>query len=189
MKTTALYLVMIMAAMTTHTLSGQGTNKKVVVTETRQISGFHSLQVSGLAEVYLREGQASDVKLVVSGMPMADVVVTTADSVLNICTRGSHNGESVKAYVNYVTLRSVAVADAAILSGESIIKTDRLSISVFDAGDATLAVDVNNLTVALEEAGNLTITGKANEQEIRSVGVDGTLDDKGLKVVKVENRD
>lgn len=188
MKTTALYLVMIMAAMTTHTLSGQGTKQEVATTETRQIDGFHSVNIAGLAEVYLREGPPSDVKVVVSGMPVTDVVVTTADSVLNICTKGSHNGESVKAYVNYVTLRSVAVADAAILSGESIIKTDRLSISVTDAGDATLAVDVNNLTVALEEAGNLTITGKANVQEIRSVGEDGTLDDRGLKV-KVENRD
>ena len=170
MKPTAFFLVMIMAAVTSHTLSGQDEKQEAAVTEKRQFNGFHSLIVSGLAEVYLQEGPAREVKLVVSGMPTDDVVVMTADSVLNIYTKGSHNGESVKVYVNYVTLRSIAVSGASKLSGESTVKTDNLTISVTNSGDAALDVDVNNLTVILKQAGDLKITGKANKQEIRSVG-------------------
>jgi hypothetical protein len=189
MKKTAFHLVMVIAAMTSNTLSGQNKKQETPVTERRQIDGFHSLIVSGLADVYLQEGPAREVMLVVSGMPNDDVVVLTTDSVLNIYTKGSHNGESVKVYVNYVTLRSIGVSGAAKLYGETTVKNDNLTISITNSGDATLNVDVNNLTLILKQAGDLKITGKVNTREIRSVGDDGTLDDKGLKVAKVESRD
>lgn len=177
------------AAITSHTVCGQDKKQETTVTEKRQIDGFNSLTVSGLADVNIKEGPSREVKVVVSGMPADDVVVMTTDSVLNIYTKGSHNGESVKVFANYVTLRSIAVSDASKLSVESTIKSDNLTISVTNSGDATLDVDVNNLTLILKQAGDLKITGKANNQEIRSVGEDGTLDDYGLKVAKVESRD
>lgn len=184
MKTTTFYLVAIMAAMTSHTLSGQGKNQKSATIESRQINGFHSLVASGLAEVYLAEGPSNEVKLVVSGMSMDDVAVLTADSVLNIHTKGTHNGESVKVYVNYVILKSIAVSGAAKLSSENTIKADNLTISVTNAGDATLSVDVNNLTLVLKQAGDLIIRGQARKKEIRSVGEQGTLNDDRLLVVR-----
>jgi hypothetical protein len=180
---------MIMAAMTRHTLSGQDQKQETAATEKRQITGFHSLTVSGLAQVFLQKGPASEVKLVVSGMPTDDVAVMTTDSVLNIYTKGSHNGESVKVYVNYIALRSITVSGAAKLAGESTVKTDNLTVSVTNSGDAILDVDVHNLTLILKQAGDLRITGKANKHEIRSVGRDGTLDDEGLMVAKVVVRD
>ncbi len=158
----------------------QHENEKSYATEERPISEFHSLVVSGLAEVYLSEGPLPNVTVHVAGMPVDDVIVRSTDGILLVSTKGNHNGESVKVYVNYRTLNSIEVSGAANLYTQKTIQGENLKIQVYDAGNAEVDVSVDELIIDLKNAGDLKITGKAGRQQVVSMGAEGTLDASGL---------
>jgi hypothetical protein len=155
-----------------------------VVEEERNVSAFHSLEASGLAEVFLAKGQKETVSIKVSGMPVEDLIVEVQDNVLKVRTKGSHNGENVKVYVTYCDLKSIAVSGASTLQGDNTIEAKALNVTVGDAGSATIDVDVSELTIAMHDAGDLNISGKADNQKILSLGDQGTLNNDRLRLLK-----
>lgn len=55
-----------------------------------------------------------------------------------------------------------------------------MTININDAGDAELTVDVDTLKIEMKGAGNLTIEGKAVNQQLRSHNSRGSLDNSNL---------
>jgi hypothetical protein len=157
-------------------------SQSTVLREVRTVTKFDALVVSGLPEVYISEGQSDNVEMEVSGMPVDDVIISSADGVLTIKTRGEHNGESVKVYVTCSALRSIEVSGAAKLFSKNIIKSKNLNVYVRDAGEVVIDVDVNAVTVDLKDAGDLKISGTAHSRKVVGVGDNGTLNDNGLEV-------
>lgn len=150
--------------------------------ETRSLEKFDAVVVSGLPEVFLIEGESEKVETEISGMPAEDLIISSSHGVLSIKTRGEHNGESVKVYITYKSLKSIAVSGAAKLFCKNTLHATHLDILVDDAGEAELNADVNTLRIHLKDAGNLKISGKANTREIVSVGEQGTLNETRLIV-------
>jgi hypothetical protein len=179
-----LSLQLTLALIITGSVSGQQNDKTGLVKEERKVHGFNAIHVSGLAVVYITESIYEKATVEVGGMPLEDLTLSVEDSVLEISTKGSHNGETVNVYVNYRALNNIEVRGAAVLTGLNTLKGKTLDILVADAGDATLNVVVDKINIALKEAGNLKITGKANHQKIHSIGEKGTFDDNGLAVGK-----
>jgi hypothetical protein len=153
-----------------------------VAVEVVSVKGFSALHVSGLAQVYLEQTGSEGARLEVSGMPIDDVLVFVRDGVLNVRTKGEHNGESVKVYVNCISLNSIVVAGASILRTVKTFKGDDVDVSITDSGDASMHVDLDNLTVKLKHGGNLKLAGKTKTQSIDSVGDRGSLDDRELTI-------
>lgn len=151
----------------------------------RPVTGFHSLEVSGLARVYLTRGNEEKAAVKVTGMPAGDVIVAVTDSVLKVSTRGSHNGETVKVYVSYRNLKRISVSDAAELHGENTVKASNLNLSVSGNAAAILDVNVQTLDITTKDAGDLKISGKTGTQTIHSTGARGTLDNSALQVTKL----
>jgi hypothetical protein len=150
--------------------------------EAVSVKGFSSLNVSGLAQVYLEQTGSEGARLEVKGMPIEDVLVFVQDSVLNVRTKGEHNGESVKVYVNCISLNTIVVAGASILKTVNTFNGDNVTVHVKDHGDASMDVDLNNLTVKLKHGGNLKVTGKTKTRSIESIGEDGSLDERELTI-------
>lgn len=175
-----LFAIQLLFTMMATSVFAQVKNGNVVIKEERNLKGFHTVNVSGLAKVYLTQATNEGARIEVSGMPVDDLVIAVQDSILRVETRGTHNGEIVKVFVNYRSLKSIHVGDAAELHSVNTVVADNLSIAVQDAGDADLAVNVTNLEVALKESRNLKVTGKAKHQVVHSVGEQGHLDDSGL---------
>jgi hypothetical protein len=153
-----------------------------VAIEVVSVKGFSSLHISGLAQVYLQQAGSEGARIEVKGMPVDDVLVFVQDSVLNVRTKGEHNGESVKVYVNCISLNTIVVAGASILKTVNTFKGDDVTVHVTDHGDATMDVDLNNLTVKLKQGGNLKVTGKTKTRSIDSIGERGSLDERELTI-------
>lgn len=150
--------------------------------EDRPISEFHTLHVSGMAEVYISRGETKEFKVIVSGMPAEDVITNNEGGVLTVTTKGNHSGESVKVYVSSPTLQSIEVSGAAKLYTSDVLKGEKLKILVSDAATAVLEVDVESLEIVMKGAGDLKVTGEAVHQQIRSYNSKGSLDNSGLKI-------
>ncbi|MBK7872565.1 MAG: sigma-70 family RNA polymerase sigma factor [Saprospiraceae bacterium] len=152
--------------------------------EERPIGAFQALKVSGLAVVHLSKGATKSARVEVSGMPIEDLVTEEKDGVLTITTRGQYSGETINVFISTPSLKSIEVGGAGELYSKETIKADKLEISVVDVGAAWLNVEVSDVTINLK-GGDLTISGTADRQHVRSIGRDasrGTLDNQQLKL-------
>lgn len=173
-------------------------------TEMRDVESFNALKVSGLAEVFITQSQEERIKVVVSGMPISDVLTQVEGGTLLVTTQGFHSGESVEVYVNYLQLNSIKTSGSAELTGTNKligekltlttsgagdikdldIEVDSLIVSINGAGNADLDVNVQLVEIEMNGAGDLDIQGVAREQRIKSNSSRGTLDNGNLDYSK-----
>lgn len=152
--------------------------------ETRTLAEFHALEVSGLAVVYFTQGPTEAARLEVSGMPVEDISMVVEEGVLSITSPGNVSGEEITIYISSPSLERIAVGGSAELYSREAIKADKLEIVVDDAGAAWLNVAVGQLDIRMKGAGDLTLSGEAGDQRIRSFASRGTLDNSKLKITK-----
>lgn len=152
--------------------------------ETRTLAGFDALEVSGLAVVYFRQGPAKAAELEVSGMPIEDISMEVEEGVLSITTPGNVSGEKIAIYISSPSLRRIEVGGSAELYSKDAIQGNALEVVVDDAGAAWLDVAVDQLSIRMKGAGDLTLSGEAGDQQLRSFASRGTLDNSELKITK-----
>ena len=169
--------------------------------EKRDVSSFSSLEVSGLAEVFITQSDIESVEVRVSSMPIDDVITRVDNGKLIVTTKGFHQGEDVKVYVSYIQLESIKTDGSAELTGVNTLNTQgdlsittggagdilsldiialNLDINIRGAGNADLDVNVNTVTINMRGAGDLDISGVAQVQKIGAMNSRGTLDNHGL---------
>jgi len=162
----------------------QKTFSKKQVTKQIDLSDFTSIEVYGLAQVYLQKGLSPKADLEVSGMPMSKVSVVVENEILKISTPGNYNGESVKIYITYQEVNKLSVSDATEIYSKGPIETSKLEINSLDASKAVLEIDVVHVKIQMKDNANLILTGTTKEQSILSKSTSGTFDNSGLEVKK-----
>lgn len=151
--------------------------------EVREVSGFHTIAVGGLVNVKIKQGDKAAVKVRAYGIAMHDIITKVKGDTLLVTTNGSHSGESISIEVIYTDLRALKTSGAATIKTDGVLKADTLDISITDAGDANLELDVNQLNIDMRGNGNLKLKGQVVSQSLISHGGGGSLSNSGLKVV------
>jgi hypothetical protein len=169
-------------------------------TESREVEKFTALKISGLAEVIITQADEQKLVVKVSGMPIEDVVTIVENETLIITTKGFHRGESVQVFVSYNQLNNINTSGSAELTGTNTlntqhmvittngagdikdlaIKADKLTVSINDSGNAYLDVEVNDIEIEMNDAGDLSIQGVTKRQNILSNASRGTLSNGNL---------
>ena len=177
----------------------------VTQTESREVGKFIALEVSGLAEVIITQANEQKLLIKVSNMPLKDVVTYIKNETLIITTKGFHRKESVKVFVHYNQLNSISTSGSAELTATNTlntqqmlittngagdiknlaIKADKLIVSINGSGNANLDVEVENIAMEMNDAGDLSIQGIAKQQRIVSNGSRGTLSNANLVYSKL----
>ena len=176
-----------------------GTQKEI-----REVKMFRSLDISGLAEVFITQADTQDIVVKVSGMPITDVITRVEEGTLFITTKGFHRGESVEVYVTYVNLEKIGISGSAELTGSNTLNADSLlittaaagdikslkiaakslSVSINGAGNADLDVEVESIDIVMSGSGDLSVKGSAKLQKFRSNNSHGTLNNADLDYSK-----
>lgn len=177
----------------------------VTQTESREVGKFIALEVSGLAEVIITQANEQKLLIKVSNMPLKDVVTYIKNETLIITTKGFHRKESVQVFVHYNQLNSISTSGSAELTATNTlntqqmlittngagdiknlaIKADKLIVSINGSGNANLDVEVENIAMEMNDAGDLSIQGIAKQQRIVSNGSRGTLSNANLVYSKL----
>ena len=182
-KSGVLGILFVFAVLWASESMAQGkTYSKELVKKEMSLTYFSSIEVTGLAQVYLNEGTETQARLEVSGMPIEEVGVVVEKETLKISTPGDYSGESVKIYITYKKIGKLLVTDAAEIFSNGPIKTAKLEISCLDAGNAVLELDVDLVEIRMKESADLTLTGYAKKQKILSISKNGTFDNTGLRL-------
>jgi hypothetical protein len=154
-----------------------------VSSETRAVSGFSSVRLSGVGDVVLTQDGTPSLELEADDNLLPYLTSTVdKDGVLELGTKPGVTLRDTKRIVWRVhvkDLRAIDVSGAGNVRAGAI-NTPALDVSVSGASDVTLSgIDTKVLTVAVSGAGGVTLSGSAAKQSFEMSGV-GNVDGRAL---------
>ena len=160
-----------------------------VISDSRPASGFHSIDVSGAIDVYVKQDSSTSVKVEADDNLLGYIEVYTDNSTLVIRTqhgirvRPSH---TIKVFVSNPLYREFEVSGASSIHSETqITSTETIHIGISGASEGKLEMDAPKISVELTGASNLTMRGRTKDLE---AGTSGASKIKGFDLLS-ENAD
>lgn len=149
-----------------------------VISQTRKVSGFQSVQVSYPAEVFITQGKTESLKIEAEDNLLPGLRTEVKDGTLEIFYNVDEGKEVsptklVKITLVVKDLQQVDFSSAGELTVDAL-KTDKLKISLDGAGQLNLNdLDTRSLNVDLSGAGSLNASGTADDLELNISGFGG----------------
>lgn len=176
--TTVLALVLTAGCTTPPCTVGSGN----VVSETRDLGTFHSVELNTFATVMVTQGTPGPVEIEAEDNLMPLLRTQVSDGVLVIdhdavCVR---NTTPVVVRVTMDEVKSLAVSGSGSVQGEDGIVADRLETAVSGSGALDLDVNVTALESVISGSGETRFSGMADEHNVVITG-SGTV--KGFDLV------
>lgn len=145
--------------------------------QTRTVSGFSSIDVSGAIDVYVRQDSATSVKVEADDNILQYVEVNTNGSTLEIYTTERiriRPSRKIKVYVTNPIYHSFEASGASNIIGESPITSgETLRIKLTGASDGKFELDAPKISVELTGASNLTLRGRTKDLDAGASGASG----------------
>ena len=146
-----------------------------VVTETRDVSGFHAIDISYPAQVLVKQGSKESLEIEAEDNLLPGLKTQVKNGVLDIfykTTNGKHVNptKTVKITIVVKDLTSVDFTSAGDLTIENL-KTNALDVSLSGAGNLKLdKILVKALGVDLSGAGSMSASGTADDLNLNISG-------------------
>ena len=140
-----------------------------ITSETRSVSGFNNVDVSGAIDVFVKQDSATSVKVEADDNLLEYIEVYTDNSTLVIHTENGMRlrpSNKIKVYISNPNYREFEVSGASSIHSENqITSTDMLRVGLSGASDGKMEFDAPRITVDLSGASNITIRGKTKDFE------------------------
>lgn len=146
-----------------------------VVSETREVSNFHAIEVDYPAQVIVRQGAKESVKIQAEDNLLPGLRTRVQNGTLEISYRRQngkrvHPTEAVRITIVVKNLDDIEFTSAGELVIEEI-ESDELDVSLSGAGTLKLEeIQVKNLHVSLSGAGSMTASGTAEDLDLNISG-------------------
>ena len=146
-----------------------------VVTETRDVSGFHAIDISYPAQVLVKQGSKESLEIEAEDNLLPGLKTQVKNGVLDIfykTTNGKHVNptKTVKITIVVKDLTSVDFTSTGDLTIENL-KTNALDVSLSGAGNLKLdKILVKALGVSLSGAGSMSASGTADDLNLNISG-------------------
>jgi len=140
-----------------------------ITSQTRNVSGFNSIDVSGAIDIYVKQDSTTSVKVEADDNLLQYIEVYTDNSTLVIRTdRGVRIRPSnkIKVYISNPVYRGFEVSGASSINSESLITSaETLHVGLNGASEGKMEFNAPRIAVELSGASNLTIRGKTKDFE------------------------
>lgn len=139
-------------------VSGNGN----VTTEERAVSDFDGVRGSAGIDVYLEEGDENKV-VVEADENLMDIITTeVVNGKLKIRAEKSiRRAKSNKVYVTYTNLNTIEASSGADVIGNSVIKSETLSLSSSSGADLEVEILAKEVYADCSSGADLKVSGKA----------------------------
>jgi hypothetical protein len=136
--------------------------------ENRTLKAFDGVKVLGPIKLYLSEGSSEAAKVIVEGIELEKIVTEVTGNTLEVKPKSAvltASDADIRVYVTYTKLRELRCTSGAELHSETMIRGDKLEAEVASSGSVDIQIDVTILSSSVKSAGELTVSGKARDQE------------------------
>lgn len=148
-------------------------DKSKVVTKEVSVGDFDAINLSGVMNVYLTQGDKISVKVEADEKVQDKVSVTTEGKTLYVKTKKG-NLSNVKKMNVYITFTSIAEIQNRLvgnLKGETAIKETALRYKSSAVGNTHLQLDVTDLKIDISAVGNTELNGKVTNCRLNNSSV------------------
>ena len=173
-KSLVLFLLLLAASLSVtacnlNAIRGSGN----LVTETRDVSGFDGIALSGSGEVIITQGEAESLTIETDDNVMEHVKAEVSGGTLNLGFEEGINLVSPTRLIFTVgvdELRSVSVAGSGDIESEMIV-TDRLDASVGGSGNVLIPeLTADTVEARIGGSGEIDLGGEAAAQDVNIGG-------------------
>jgi hypothetical protein len=152
-------------------VNAQSGEKKL---QTRRVSGFHGVDVSGGIDLYLSSGSES-VAISASSAEVRDHIVTEVEGgILRIYMErnwsNDRDGGKVKAYVSISNLKSLEGSGGGDIIFENLIKTDDLDLHLSGGGSLKGKLNANHLVIDQSGGSGVKLSGNVKNLTLNASG-------------------
>lgn len=151
---------------------GSGT----IVTEERITGDFHAIRLTMPADLVLRPGEATRVRIETDDSIVPIISTNTRDGVLTIattrlCVRPTGKPRIT---VTYRNLDEVAILGTGDVTGVGVITAETVKLSITGAGSMDLAIAARSLATTITGMGTVNLSGSATNHTLTIPGA-GTV--------------
>ncbi|MGB3777843.1 MAG: head GIN domain-containing protein [Tunicatimonas sp.] len=175
-----LFAVSFVTTACAQNISGNGN----VVEENRPVESFSSIDVGGVLNVYLTQGDTESVT-VEADENLLDLIITeNRGNTLVVKLKKGIDIKKAKDKNVYITLRSIdelEVGGVVNVKSTNALTADAFDLDIGGVGNTDLELRCDRLNAKADMVGNLTLSGEVREANIRNGGV-GSLKAFDLKV-------
>jgi hypothetical protein len=130
------------------------------IKETRDISAFTKLDISGAFEVFLVQGNTHELIIEADEDIMDKIVTRVSGGELEIFVKGTiRSYKTMKAYITFNALSEIELSGAVNLEGGNVMQFDKLDLELSGACEVVAELEANRLDLDLSGASKLTIDG------------------------------
>ncbi len=168
-----LVLLLLVAILAVSACSGIVTGSGNVITETRQVSNFDRIVLSGSGEVIVTQGGSESLSIEADDNVMKYVETKVENGALKL---GFKPGVSVMSHTRLVFYVGVDDLTGLTISGSGDIESDRLEIDRLEAtisgsGDVQIAdLSANEVRATISGSGEIDLNGEVAAQDVNISG-------------------
>jgi hypothetical protein len=174
-KTQSIFAVIISFAFACNAQHVKG--NKTVVTQARNVSAFTQLDISGVGDVTIKQGDREGVTITTDENLQSYIETVNEGSNLYVRTKehASISSTELKIEITVKDLTEMKVSGTGEIKTTSPLTLDSLTCKTSGTGNLALDFNCRKLNLKISGAGNVKLNGKGDEVDIHMSGA-GNLD-------------
>ena len=144
-----------------------------IVTRTRDVGNFNSVEAGGAVEVRLRQDAATSVRIETDENLQEFVEAFVEGGTLVVRQKRGYNLDPTKEIIIYVSApqyENIEVSGASKLIGETPITGNKLELTVSGASEANMELKISKLQGDLSGASTLQLRGSSSAVDLQASG-------------------
>jgi hypothetical protein len=144
-----------------------------MVSETRPVGVFHSVDFRGHGDLHITQGKISVLRLEGERdiLNKYETYVSNGRLVIEMKSwKKLWRPKSITAYITMPEVRALAISGSGTIIGETRITSERLSLKVSGSGDIALEVDAKKIESKISGSGEIRLRGVARDHEYQMSG-------------------
>lgn len=132
--------------------------------EMREVASFRAIEVGGLMNVYLQQGEIEQLSVRADDHILPQVKTKVEDGVLKIYTEGLIRGERIKeAFITYVQLDSLHAAGVGTITSRGVLPLDSFLLRASKASEVRLQIQGQTLDLHMHDNANVQLAGAVHD--------------------------
>ena len=133
-----------------------------VLKETRKVSGFDAVDVSGAFDIILKQGTTEEVTVEADANLLPVIVTEVTGTTLRIDTRKPvHHVTTMRVYITLKDLNKIDVSGAVDISTDGRLSLQNLSVDASGSSDSKMDLAVQRLELDCSGASKMKFSGSA----------------------------
>ncbi|MBB6609552.1 DUF2807 domain-containing protein [Pontibacter sp. Tf4] len=140
-------------------------------TQTRKVSDFNGIKVSGGFAVEIEQGNTESLKIEAEENLMDNIKTQVKNGVLHIYTEGSINSrKGMKAYITVKDLNKIDISGGVKVTGLSKLKAGDFQLDMSGGSNVKLDIEAKKIFSNMSGASKVVLTGRADELKLDMSG-------------------